>query len=57
MCMWVHAMRKYYYVSLEVEPLRNKLAAAEIELDAALVLCWLAGTATAAVSGGRSARP
>ena len=31
-CLWCHAMRKYYYVALEVEPLRNKLAAAEIEL-------------------------
>ena len=32
MCLWVHAMRKYYYVSLEVEPKRRQLAAAEIEL-------------------------
>ena len=32
MCLWCHAMRKYYYVALEVEPLRKKLAAAEIEL-------------------------
>ena len=34
-CMWCHAMRKFYYVSLEVEPLRNKLAKAEIELGEA----------------------
>ncbi len=32
MCLWCHAMRKYYYVSLEVEPKRKQLAAAEIEL-------------------------
>ena len=31
-CLWCHAMRKYYYVALEVELLRNKFAAAEIEL-------------------------
>ncbi|KAL1510265.1 hypothetical protein AB1Y20_006588 [Prymnesium parvum] len=35
MCMWVHAMRKYYYVSLEVEPLRLKLADAMKELETA----------------------
>jgi len=34
-CLWCHAMRKYYYVALEVEPLRNKLAKAEVELDGA----------------------
>eukprot|EP00741_Cyanophora_paradoxa_P012299 tig00000169_g11885.t1 len=32
MCMWTHAMRTYYYVSLEVEPKRQKLAQAESEL-------------------------
>ena len=32
MCLWCHAMRKYYYVALEVEPKRRQLAAAEIEL-------------------------
>ena len=32
MCMWVHAMRKYYYVSLEVEPKRRQLASSEQEL-------------------------
>ena len=31
-CMWSHAMRKYYYVSKEVEPLRIKLAKAEVDL-------------------------
>ena len=35
MCLWVHAMRKYYYVALEVEPKRKQLAAAEIELGEA----------------------
>ena len=35
MCLWVHAMRKYYYVALEVEPKRQQLAAAEGELKEA----------------------
>jgi len=35
MCLWCHAMRKYYYVALEVEPKRRQLAAAEIELGEA----------------------
>jgi dynein heavy chain len=35
MCMWCHAMRKYYYVSKEVEPKRRQLAAAEEELGIA----------------------
>jgi dynein heavy chain len=30
MCLWVQAMRKYYYVSKEVEPKRRQLAAAEV---------------------------
>ena len=29
MCLWCHAMRKYYYVALEVEPKRRQLAQAE----------------------------
>ena len=28
-CMWCHAMRKYYYVSKEVEPKRIQLAAGQ----------------------------
>ena len=35
MCMWCHAMRTYYYVALEVEPKRQRLAKAESELAAA----------------------
>ena len=35
MCMWVHAMRTYYYVSLEVEPKRQALAKSEKELGEA----------------------
>ena len=33
--MWCHAMRKYYYVSKEVEPKRRQLAQAEEELAVA----------------------
>ena len=31
-CMWVRAMHKYHHVALRVEPLRQKLAAAQAEL-------------------------
>ena len=36
--MWVHAMRKYYYVSREVEPKRQQLAASEKELAGAVAM-------------------
>jgi len=32
-CMWVRAMHKYHYIALGVEPKRQKLAAAQSELD------------------------
>jgi dynein heavy chain len=35
MCMWVHAMRTYYYVSKEVEPKRLQLASASEQLAVA----------------------
>jgi len=35
MCMWVHAMRTYYYVSKEVAPKRQQLAEATEQLNAA----------------------
>lgn len=35
MCMWVHAMRTYYYVSKEVAPKRQQLAEATEQLNSA----------------------
>jgi len=50
MCMWVHAMRKYFYVSREVEPKRKQLAASEAELKEATDMKNAAESKLAAVN-------
>ncbi|KPA77305.1 putative dynein heavy chain [Leptomonas pyrrhocoris] len=37
MCMWVHAMYKYYFVAKEIAPKRARLAAAETKVEAARI--------------------